>query len=109
MSYLPGGEPATKTDLTAVDSRVTLRMDKLEQRMDKLEQRMEKLEERMDRLEQRMDRLEQSMEHLRDSMLNLSNDFHSALRSQTRTFILSSLGSTVTLAGAIIGAAAVFL
>ena len=102
MSYLPGGEPATKTDLTEVDQRLTFRLDKLEQRMDKLEQRMEKLEFRMDHLEKRMDRLEQSME-------NLANTFHSALRSQTRIFVLTSLGSTATLAGALIGAAAVLL
>ncbi len=95
MSYLPGGEPATKTDLTEVDQRLTFRLDKLEQRMDKLEFRM-------DHLEKRMDRLEQSME-------NLANTFHSALRSQTRIFVLTSLGSTATLAGALIGAAAVLL
>jgi len=109
MSYLPGGEPATKTDLTEVDQRLTFRLDKLEQRMDKLEQRMDKLEQRMDKLEFRMDHLEKRMDRLEQSMENLASTFHSALRSQTRIFVLTSLGSTATLAGALIGAAAVLL
>ncbi|MEX0699825.1 MAG: hypothetical protein WD354_08835 [Acidimicrobiia bacterium] len=103
MSYLPGDEPATKTDVNGI--RVEL--GAVLQRLDHLEQRMDRLEQRMDRLEQRMDRLEQRMDSLSQSMLGLSDRFHSELRAQTRTFVLGSLGSSATLAAAIVAAAAI--
>lgn len=96
MSYLPGDEPATKTHVNGI--RVEL--GAVGQRLDHLEQRMDRLEQRMDRLEQRMDSLSQSM-------LGLSDRFHSELRAQTRTFVLASLGSSATLAAAIVAAAAI--
>ncbi len=103
MSYLPGDEPATKTDVNGI--RVEL--SAVGQRFDRLDQRMDQLELRMDRLEMRMDRLELRMDSLSQSMLGLSDRFHSELRAQTRTFVLASLGSSATLAAAIVAAAAI--
>jgi hypothetical protein len=53
------------------------------------------LGERMDRFEQRMDRFEDRM-----------HDFHGALREQTRTFVISSIGTMVALAAAAFSAGA---
>jgi phage shock protein A len=100
MSYLPGSEPATKSDLDAGRQA-------LEQRMERLEQRMERLEQRMERLEQRMERLEQRMDQLFEMVLNSVTSVQAEIRAQTRMFILASLGSSATLAVAIVSAAAV--
>jgi predicted nuclease with TOPRIM domain len=100
MSYLPPSEPATKADTETLRQQSDARFDGLEDRMDRLEARMDRLEARMDRLEARMDRLEARMGELVMS-------FHGELRAQTRMFILASLGSSATLAVAIVTAAAI--
>ncbi len=105
MSYLPGSVPATAVDLNEVEGRLTLRFDPLEQRMDRLEQRMDRLEQRMDRLEQRMDRFEQGMIDFHSALREMSDRFNSELRAQTRTVLLASFGSIVTLGAAIVGVA----
>lgn len=84
MSYLPGSTPATAVDLTEVEGRLTLRID---------------------RLEQRMDRFEQGMIDLHGALREMSDRFNSELRAQTRTVLLASFGSVVTLGAAIVGVA----
>jgi hypothetical protein len=84
MRYLPSDRAdglATSADVAA------LRLD---------------LGERMDRFEQRMDRFEQRMDRFEDRM----HDFHGALREQTRTFVISSIGTMVALAAAAFSAGA---
>jgi hypothetical protein len=93
MSYLPPSEPATKADTETLRQLSEGRFDGLEARMDRLETRMDRLETRMDRLDERMGELVMS--------------FHGELRAQTRMFILASLGSSATLAVAIVTAAAI--
>jgi hypothetical protein len=66
-----------------------------------VEIRIDRLEERMGRFEQRLDRFETSMERFDDRL----HDFHGALRDQTRSFIVASTTSTLTV-GALAFAAA---
>jgi CII-binding regulator of phage lambda lysogenization HflD len=107
MAYLPGSEPATKADIESLANGHGLRFAAVEGRLDRLEDRMDRLEDRMDRLEDRMDRLEGRMERLEERMTDLALNIHSELRAQTRMFILASLGSSATLAVAIVTAAAI--
>lgn len=58
--------------------------------------RIASLETRMDRLEAHMVRFDERL-----------HEFHGAMRQQTRTFVLSSLGSSATMAAAIVTAAAI--
>lgn len=86
MQLLPPGdwdEVATRADIS------------------RLEGRMEGFEGRMDRLEGRMEGFERSMDKFDDRL----HDFHSALREQTRNFILASTASVVTLGGLAFAAA----
>lgn len=78
MSYLPGDEPATRSDISVLDGR----MDRFEQRMDRFEDRLQALEDKIDR---RMD------------------SFHSALLYQGRTFAMASVASIVTTAALVAG------
>lgn len=86
MQLLPPGDPeqlATKSDIAHLDER------------------MDRLDGRMDLLDGRMDRLEGSMDKFDDRL----HGFHSALREQTRSFILASTASVVTMSGLAFAAA----
>lgn len=86
MSNLPPvRDVATSADVARVESRI----GGLETRMDGLESRMERLEAHMERFDDRL------------------HDFHGTLREQTRTFAITTLGGSATLAGAIVAAAAI--
>ena len=63
-----------------------------------------RLEERMDRFEERMDRFERSLERFDDWL----HDFHGALREQTRSYIVASTASSLTV-GALAFAAATLI
>ena len=100
MSNLPPArDVATRSDVAGIESR----LGGIETRMDGLESRMDAFETRMDGLESRMERLEKHMERFDDRL----HDFHGALREQTRTFAITTLGGSATLAGAIVAAAAI--
>ena len=91
MKYLPTDHAdglATTADVEALGRGLGARIDGLEQRMDRFEQRMDRFEQRMDRFEDRM------------------HAFHGALREQTRTFVISTIGTMVALAAAAFGAGA---
>ncbi len=84
MQLLPPsdfGEIVTKDDLGRL-------MDRFEERMDRFEERMDRFEERMDRFDDRL------------------HDFHGALRDQTRSFIVASTTSTLTVGALAFAAAA---
>lgn len=82
MRNLPGDlDPATRSDLDEVGSVLGLRIDGLEVRMDRLEGHMDRFDERL-------------------------HDLHGALREQTRTFVIASMGTMVALVGVAFAAAA---
>ena len=72
MRLLPSDEGA---DLVSTKD-LALVLTKMDERFEKMDQRFEKIDERFDRL---------------------SLDFHTALLEQTRSFVLASTGSTVTM------------
>ena len=103
MQHLPPESTvATRSDIAGLSSR----LDRFDGRLDTIETRLDGLESCLDGLESRlvsrMDRLESRMDLLDDRM----DGFHSALREQTRHFILASTGTMVTLTGVAFGAAA---
>lgn len=77
MSYLPGDEPATKADISLLREELSGRMDGLEQRMDRFDLRMDRFEDKLD-------------------------GFHLALLTQSRTYLISMVGSILTTAGLVI-------
>ncbi|CAN5862195.1 hypothetical protein BH23ACT5_BH23ACT5_01900 [soil metagenome] len=85
MAYLPGDEPATKSDLISLKAELTARFDG----------RMDALDERMDGLDRRMERFEDKLDERMDS-------FHHALLTQGRTYVIASMGSIFTTAGLVV-------
>ncbi|MGH3665944.1 MAG: hypothetical protein ACRDU8_07645 [Egibacteraceae bacterium] len=92
----PGGwsAVATREDLAALELRLSLRLDGLDQRIDGLDQRIDGLTERIDlRTESVGDRL--------------SARFHAELAAQTRTYMLATAGAILTTASLAFAAARV--
>ena len=99
MTYLPTGEPATKTDVQELRSAIRdLRSEILGSRSElksDLREMEQRLDLRLDRVEVRLNTHEQRFDNV-----------HEAMRQQTRTFVLATTGSMVTLSAVAFGAAA---
>lgn len=83
--------------VAAIDDKVT----GIDYRLVRLESRMDGLDQRMDGFDQRMGRFERYMETFDGRV----HEFHTALREQTRTFIIASSTSTLLVAGVAFSAA----
>ena len=110
MTYLPTEEPATKTDIQELKSAIRdLRSEVLQFRSElkadiselrsELKSDLRDMEQRSDK---RMDRVEVRLNNHDQSFDNV----HEAMRQQTRTFVLATTGSMVTLSAVAFGAAA---
>lgn len=88
MSYLPGDEPATKSDLASLKGELKAEISVLSVRMDGFEERMGRFEDRLDRFEDKFDAR--------------MDGFHHALLTQGRTYVVSMVGSTITVAGVVV-------
>ena len=110
MTYLPLEEPATKSDIRALESAIGgLKSDLREFRSDlkadisdlrsELKSDLRDMEER---LAARMDGIDT---RLNNHELRFDN-VHEAMRQQTRTFIFANTGTMVTLSALAFGAAA---
>ncbi|CAN5863167.1 hypothetical protein BH23ACT5_BH23ACT5_02060 [soil metagenome] len=89
MAYLPGDEPATKSDLALLKNDVESVRRELAARMDGLDDRMDGLDHRMERFEEKLDAKMDS--------------FHHALLAQGRTYVIASVGSILTTATLVAG------
>ena len=88
MTYLPVGEPATKSDIKALESAIGGLKSDIHDMEERLASRMDRLETRLNNHELRFDNV------------------HEAMRQQTRTFIFATTGTMVTLSAIAFGAAA---
>jgi hypothetical protein len=89
MRHLPAEQPAelaTKADIGALGAATKADISSVRAEIRAVESR---LEGRLDRVEERLDRLDDRM-----------HDFQTALREQTKTFVISSVSTMVALAGA---------
>ena len=78
MSRIPTEtDLATKSDIAHLESRVEIRMDRFDERMDRFEKRMERFEDKLD-------------------------GFHTALREQTRTTMLTMAGVMAAFASVVV-------
>ena len=92
MSRIPTEtDLATKSDIAHLESRVEIRMDRFDERMDRFEKRMERFDERMERFDERMERFEDKLD-----------GFHTALREQTRTTMLTMAGVMAAFASVVV-------
>jgi hypothetical protein len=66
--------------------------------MDRFDERMDRFDERMDRFDERMDRFEKRMERFEDKL----DGFHTALREQTRTTMLTMAGVMAAFASVVV-------
>ncbi|MEN8114293.1 MAG: hypothetical protein ABFS21_07885 [Actinomycetota bacterium] len=106
MSYIPtGSEVATKADLDALGDRLDARIDGLDARIDGLDARIDGLDARIDGLdgrlshvESRLGRLEAHMERFDDKL----DGFHTALREQARTYVLTMTGVMAAFASVVV-------
>jgi len=90
MSYLPGDEPATKTDLAATESILRAEMNAgFSELRAEMDARFSTVTARLDAFEVRMDRLEDKFDAQMEG-------FHTALLTQGRTYVLSSIGSILS-------------
>ena len=91
----PGTRVATRDDVEALGRRLDQRMDGLEQRMDLFEQRMDLFEQRMDRFEHQLDRLADGLDRVGDQIVAL----HGLVAMSTRTYMYTTVGALIALAG----------
>jgi len=85
MSRIPTEtDLATKSDIAHLESRVEIRMDRFDERMDRFDERMDRFEKRMERFEDKLD------------------GFHTALREQTRTTMLTMAGVMAAFASVVV-------
>ena len=93
---------ATKRDLDALEERMNLRFDLVEQRFDLVEQRFDLVEQRFGMVDGRFEGMEQRFETLeqkllaafRAELLAQSN----VITAQTRTLLLANVGTVLSLA-----------
>ena len=107
MSYLPSDEPATQADLVSTTSQMTSEIDLVRSDLtaqidlvrsdltaqidvvrSELSGQIETLTGRVDGLDHRMERFEDKLD-----------GFHEALLTQGRTYMISTLGSVISVAG----------
>ncbi len=73
MAYLPGDEPATKSDLVSLKAELTARFDG---RMDALDERIDVLDRRMERFE---DKLDERMDGFHHALLTQGSDLRDCI------------------------------
>ncbi len=116
MSYLPGDEPATKSDIGGLKAYIDAsqaeikadikaqvsglagRVGGLEQRIDGLGERIDGFDKRMDGFERRMGGFERRIDGF-DGKLDM---FHEALLTQTRHFMLAIVGATASIIAVVV-------
>ncbi len=104
IQVLDGRLSGVETTVSSLSDKVAALDDKvtgLDRRLVRLESRMDGLDQRMDGFDQRMGRFERYMETFDGRF----HDLHTALREQTRTFIIASSTSTLLVAGVAFAAA----
>jgi hypothetical protein len=104
MELLPPvgwADVATKRDLDALDERLNLRFELVDQRFEALEQRFESLDRRLD---QRFESLQPQFEAVENKLLAaFRGELSSAVGTQTRTLVLTHVAAIVTVAALAFG------
>lgn len=113
MEMLPPvgwADVATKRDLDALEERMNLRFEFVDQRFDRLEerfdQRFELVDQRFEALEERFDQRFETSEHkliaaFRGELLAQSN----LIGAQTRTLVMANIGTVLSMAALAFAAA----
>ena len=99
---------ATKRDLDALDERLGLRFELVDQRFQLVDQRFEAMEHRLDQafeaLDQRFESLQPHFEAVENKLLAaFRGELSSAIGSQTKTLVLTHVAAIVTVAAVALG------
>ena len=93
---------ATKRDLDALEERMNLRFELVDQRFVSLDQRFGMMDQRFEMLDQRFEASEQRLlAAFRGELLAQSN----VITAQTRTLVMANLGAVLSVAALAFGAA----
>ena len=126
MEMLPPvgwADVATKRDLDALEDRMTLRFDLVDQRFEMIDQRFERIDQRFEMIDQRFELVDRRFEAMEQRFGSLDGQFGSLehkltatfrgellaqsnfISGQMRTLVMANIGTVLSVAALVLGAA----